>query len=654
MPGAAEAFEEYAKRAPAGNAAPAQSAADVFEARAAGKLPDEALPGYRAPPPTIGQSMYDMQVDRDQGGGGEVLANMVTGTAAAVPAGLRGLWHLLTQDSTTDINEAMATAAQKVNQTQEALTYRPRDPLEAAAAQAGGEVMGAPGQFVGRTAQDIGAPPWLSASLEAGTDVFGPQALFKGLKAGAGKVAPLLERAPTEPVMDPQNMGAAAAHIDTSRFSPPLQQAVEIAKREGPLNHEVLERHADADTLPIPVRLTWGEALRDPAMISREQNMRAKDPQRAKFYQERDQSLRDNLDEIRAQTGPTVVHRDHVQNGQALVDAYKEMDAPIRADISAKYKALEEANGGTMPISGKSFVDAADAALAKKFKTKRLPAEIRSELDDIREEGSLSFQRFEELRTSLATDARKAERSGDGNAAIAIRVVRDALESIPMEGEAAGLKKLADSARAAAKARFDRLEADPAYRAAAEDKTPIGEPSTEADTFVRKYVINGKGANLQRMRENLAANEEAGQTIAVSALNYLKDSSEGKAKSGNFSQAGYNSALNHLSPRLQYLLPETVAAQAQQLGRVANYTQFQPRGSFVNNSNTFVAAAGEGAKSALEGMVNMKMGGVPGGTFVRKKLEGKAEAKEWERAIAPGAGVRLSDLLKVGKDKAKK
>ncbi len=57
--------------------------------------------------------------------------------------------------------------------------------------------------------------------------------------------------------------------------------------------------------------------------------------------------------------------------------------------------------------------------------------------------------------------------------------------------------------------------------------------------------------------------------------------------------------------------PETL----EQLGNVARNTQFQPRGSFVNNSNTFVSQAAEAAKSGIEGAINVKAGGIPIGTW---------------------------------------
>lgn len=445
-----------------------------------------------------------------------------------------------------------------------------------------------------------------------------------------------------------ESMGAAAAAHNLDNVSPPVRQAIIDAAQEGSLNRQVVTRHLESDTLPIPIKLTKGQATQDPVQISLEQNARGKNPELAATFAEQNGALIENMDEIRRSVAPQVVGNDHIQNGQALIDAYKAADEPIRADIRAKYKALEEANGGDFPIDATAFVESADALLKKKLKTRQLPGDIAGDLAEFREAGKMTFDDFENLRTSLAKAERKADISGDGNAAMAVSLVREALEDLPLTGEAANLKPLADAARAAAKARFDKLRADPAYRAAADDSVAIGELSPLADDFVNKYVVKGKKANIQQMRENLANDPVAVETIGAGALNYLKSKSGVNlfTNEGNFSQAGYNRALQELTPKLPELVSPEVADQLQALGNVARYTQAQPRGAFVNNSNTFVAAAAEHAKGIMEGGLNFAAHGVPVGTFVRKKVDARKERKFVEEALAPASGVKLKDLPK--------
>lgn len=445
-----------------------------------------------------------------------------------------------------------------------------------------------------------------------------------------------------------KDAGASAADVNVRDLSPELRQVVTQAAKQGELNPESFQRHVEADQLPIPIRLTRGQATQDVQQLSHEQNARAKHPELAARFNEQNKQLIENLDAVRQETSPTVVGSDHIQNGQTLVDAYKAMDAAASADISAKYKALEEANGGKFPVNGQSFVASADAALAKKMKGRYVPDAVKADLEDFRSGGQMTFESFENLRTNLAAESRKAERSGDGNAAAAINIVRESLENLPIEGEAANIKPLADAARTAARERFDRLRSDPAYKAAAEDSVGAGEASPLADDFVSKYVVRGKSAHIKKMREHLAGDEVAQETIAAGALNYLKNKAGVNAytNEGNFSQSGYNKALSELLPKLGDIVPSETAETLQRIGNTARATQAQPRGSFVNNSNTLTAMAAEHVANIAEGAANYAAGGIPVGTYARKKLAGRGEKKFAEESLKPGAGVSMKELLK--------
>ena len=91
---------------------------------------------------------------------------------------------------------------------------------------------------------------------------------------------------------------------------------------------------------------------------------------------------------------------------------------------------------------------------------------------------------------------------------------------------------LADKARALAKARFDALKKDPAYRAAVDDKVP-------ADKFMDTFVIKGHNKNVRTMVDTLGPNSEAHQHMMAGVINHLGERAgviEGK---GNFSQKNY-------------------------------------------------------------------------------------------------------------------
>ena len=365
-------------------------------------------------------------------------------------------------------------------------------------------------------------------------------------------------------------------------------------------------------------------------------NARGKSPALADRFSQQIEALINNLDEIRRESSPTSVGNDHVQNGQAILDRYKEYDAPIKADISAKYKALTDANGGSLPIDTGTFLSKVDTTLKKQYLTKNVPPAAQEALDSLRSGEPMDFENFEALRTRLA----EAQRKGGSDGAAA-GVIRNELEQMPLSPEASKLKGLADEARSAAKARFNALDKDPAYQAAVDDDAKAGESSALADNFVKKFVIGGKKANLELMKEKFANDPEAQGTIKAAALNYLKSKAGINAYSneGNFSQHGYNTALSELEPRMDSLLDPQTAEQVRTLGNVARHIKAAPSGNVVNSSNTFTAAAGEHAKDFALGVVDAHTMGL-GGKIINRLTKSRNDDAFVNDALAPGAGIK--------------
>ena len=441
-----------------------------------------------------------------------------------------------------------------------------------------------------------------------------------------------------------QNAGAAATtdqatvNAMLAKVSPELQNEIRSTPMNQ-LNMPALERHVEADTLPVPIRLTRGQATQDVNLLSDEMNMRGKNPELANRFNEQNGKLIENMNAIRDKAAPDVYGTNHIENAETVINAYKALDDTRTADISAKYKALEDAAGGNFPIDGRQFVANAEVLLNKKLKTDFLPPAIAKQLERYKNGEKMTFEQFEAMRTNLASEMRKAERSGDGNAKTASSLVRQALEDLPLEGDAANLKPLANEARSAAKARFDLLKKDPAYDAAVNDAAP--------DKFINKYIIGGNKRDLEALTAQLGKGSEGHQAVSASVVNWLKNKAGVIDNNGNFSQAGYNKALQQLDPRLLELVDGETAQQLRALGNVARHTQAQPRGSYVNQSNTFVAGAKEMAKGGLEKAGNVAGFGVlPLGTMTREALASRAAAKQTQESLKPGAGTKLSDVGK--------
>jgi hypothetical protein len=413
------------------------------------------------------------------------------------------------------------------------------------------------------------------------------------------------------------------------------------------VNTPVVLRHLEADSLPIPVRLTEGEATGNPILISEEMNLRGQFPEFAMRKNEVNQQLVDNVPLIRERAAPDVYATKTIESSQAIIDSYKALDDVRSAEISKAYKALEDAAGGEFPVDGMTLAKNAEAGLAKKLKSDFLSPAIKNQLDRFKNGEPMTFEQFEAMRTNLAAEIRKAERSGDGNAAMAASIVREALEQLPLKGEAAALKPIADTARTLAKARFDALKKDPAYKAAVTD-------AISADKYFNKFVINGDSKNINTMIDALGRDSLGHQHIKAGTINHLSDKAGIMDGKGNFSQANYNKALKQLDDFKKFgtIFDPESQLQLRTLGNVAAYTQFQPRGSFVNNSNTLVGYLANKAAGGAEQIGNIAglkfAGGIPVGTMARQavqKSKGKARVK---KALEPGAGSTLSEVSRQG------
>lgn len=407
------------------------------------------------------------------------------------------------------------------------------------------------------------------------------------------------------------------------------------------INLPALESHVQALNLPIPISLTRGQATGDLVALSNELNRRGELQNIAYRMGETNKALIENLSAIRDRAAPDLPGSKSSDFGQIVIDTYKGIDNDRRTVIGNLYKDLEKAAGGNFPIDSRTFVNNADAQLSKKLKSEFVPPTIQRQLQAYRDGGRMDFEQFEALRTNLATEIRKAERAGDGNASMALSIIRDSLEDLPLTGEAAALKPLADAARTAARERFEALKRDPAYKAAVDDKVA---PENFVETFV---LSKGKGTekNVQTMMEALGKGTDGQHAVAANIIEYLR--SKSVDQQGNFSQAAYNKALKELDPKLQNIFDGASAQTLRDLGEVARKVMAQPKGSFANNSNTFVSALADKFGKGAEQALNLAIPGASIGTAAAQVRARRAGRQFEEQSLEPLAGVKgKSNLIR--------
>lgn len=560
---------------------------------------------------------------------GLAVASSIPATLVGNVAGIRqaaedAMRKATGRSSTYGTPQGAISAAAHAQEVAQSLTYAPRSEAGQEQLQGFGEAF--------QASKLAGLGPQEGVALSALAT--GPR------MARVPKVAPSGAGAPAGAL---GSVGAAGAEVASqaramaSKASPELQATVEkVADKMNPQALRTLERHVDADTLPVPVRLMPGQATQDPVLITNERNIRAT-PRGQKIMDrinEQNQQMGENVDAIRERAAPDVYVNSRPEIGDLLIQAYKDKDAALNAAVSAKYKALRDANGGQFPLDGVAFVDAADAALHKGLLYEHTPAAVRRTMDRLREGQSMTFEQFEAMRTNLARVQRSAT---DGNERAAAGVIRQALEDMPLPQDAAQLKPIADAARAAARERFALIEADPAYKAVVRNKA-------KADNFIQKFIVGAETKAVETMKANLADNPTAQQAMAAGALERLKSSAMPSGEGAKFSQNGYNKALESLRPKLGIVFTPQDRATVEQLGRVARYVQDYPAGHAVNVSNTATVLMGEAAKAggeAVAGVLAAK--GVPIG-LMRRMGSKISESRAVGRTLEPYGGLRIKDM----------
>jgi hypothetical protein len=373
-------------------------------------------------------------------------------------------------------------------------------------------------------------------------------------------------------------MGAAAAALPISEGTPQLAQEVQrVGNANGGTvtNPDALARQIRAES--IGGSLTEGQAAGDAERISNELNNRAQNPEHVRFFRWQNGVLTGFLQRLRDavtdETGARAINQ--TDHGEALIQAYRDMDDTARTDIDARYAALRNAHaqymeggGSEMAINAQQLLDNVKQALSNGHVDpetgERLGgmlgefanSKIMTQLQNAAKKGGMSFEQYEAMRTNLAKLMRGAS---DPLERASSHVIRSVMEDMPLAQDIQELKGLADEARGAARSRFDRIEADPAYEAVVSGTADPGK-------FTRQFLFGPRASRegAATMLENLSDNEMARGHMTAAALDHLRDQAIGQG--GVFSQAGFNRALRGLDAQRNSLFTPTMQEYLERLG----------------------------------------------------------------------------------------
>jgi len=561
-----------------------------------------------------------------------ILAPAVEYTAASL-----GLPGFTEEDKKAAQDKLIAKGKGFVEGVKQAVT----SPVETAKV-VGTELIEHPGRFVGETIKGTIYDPEL-ALIPAGAAKPTEKLISK-----AGEVISPAAKTLTEQFAkrEPSMVGVGAAETQNATI---LKQAIESASPElktqlerldpNKINPEVLNRIVEADSLPVPLQYTKGQQLQDPILISQELNARGKEGKLAEVFNQQNKILQENATVMKDRVAPDVFTESHIADAQGLIgniEAKAKVNAQATTDA---YTALKEAGGGKFPIDGQLFADNALNLLKAEDRLDYLPANLQRKLIDYQTgKKEMNFNLFENLRTDLAAEIRKAQRAGDGNQAYVLGQVRSELEKLPMTGETAEIKALADKARGLAKADFDLEKQNKIY-------SDVVNGKADTKNFISKNVINSTNKDFADTMALITDDPIARQHLASGTLDLIiRDSTDA---SGNFLTGKFAKHINNL--QLNGKLVPLFGEEAATLEKIANASKIvgaRPKGSFVNESNTLVGAMAEYAKSAAEHGTNIAFKGLPVGTVARNVLGKRAAKKELEETLNPASGVKLKDLGK--------
>jgi hypothetical protein len=257
-------------------------------------------------------------------------------------------------------------------------------------------------------------------------------------------------------------------------------------------------------------------------------------------------------------------------------------DARSTADVRKAYEAFKQSTGKDLEVPLQGL--AQDYAATLRDFGEAIPSAVRGQFEGLgllsgKQTKLLSIDDAERLIKVINSHYDPAQKAQ----AKALDQLRGGLQNaiLNVTDSGAGMEAagLANMARDTARQRFSAIESTPALKAAIN--------AAEPDDFVKKFVINGKVRELNKMAELVGP--EGQKTMQQQMLKYLESKAFGAnaAGDGGGRQASFNQELNSIGRnKLAAILGEQQADDLFAVGRVMAYIQQQPAGSAVNNSNT--------------------------------------------------------------------
>lgn len=378
------------------------------------------------------------------------------------------------------------------------------------------------------------------------------------------------------------------------------------------LDARALQRLADFRALEVTP--TLGTVTLDPVQLTREKNL-AKAGASSNLANIQGLAQVENANNNRLvqllQGLEGGVEVDPLAAGRTLSDSITGRRDALRAAERQAWDAAKQSPGYRMPMQAHVLSDI-NQALGESAQMPFINKEISAYMQALQANPEqFTPQAYQNLRSMLSN-----EMAGGGNAAAAARTAANILDGAQLRPAAsqfynpAGLPVTArdaammqatnhmpddamaaiDRARQATRAAYQYEGSSPLVRSALSDGA-----GADPARLAQRYIIGGTPDEATEIARQLSP--QARGMVRNALATHIKRKALGGAADevGNVSQKALHSAIRSVGKEKLALFfsPEDIA-QLERVGRVASYTQVQPAGAAVNNSNSGALMVGKG------------------------------------------------------------
>lgn len=363
--------------------------------------------------------------------------------------------------------------------------------------------------------------------------------------------------------------------IDPAEIKTIRQQVIDAAFSGKQLDAAAKLRERDFGKLGM--QGTQGQLTREPMQYAQEINLRGTSPELQGQFRAQNTQLQDMM----AGYGSDAAHQ---TVGKNMAASLLRTDEGMRQNVSDLYKIARASTGKDLDVPlGNLATQYSD--ILHRFADK-VPRGVQNQFE------ALGLLTGKQTKVFTIDDADKLlvninqHHGSDSSTNTALRELRNAVKQAVYDVDATGGPFA--PAVLAAQERFKLQDAIPALKAASKGKA-------EQDTFVNKYLINGKTEEVQHLAQLLQSTSPEQFAAARGQIgDSLKRAAYGENVAGDapFSPERYAKALRQYGndKLAAFFSPEEIE-QLNTVSRVASYINKHPASSPVNTSNTFVAQA---------------------------------------------------------------